>query len=138
MNNRDTIRHPGTIVNVKNNKVEVKILNQSACANCHVKGMCNVAEMEEKIVEVPKPPHKEYREGERVEILMERSLGARAVLIGYFLPFLLFLATLIISLQLVSSEGFAALIALGILIPYYLILAQNQESIKKTFSFRLE
>lgn len=93
--------------------------------------------MEEKIVEIPRPAKNTYNEGDRVEVIMRQSLGLQAVLMGYFLPFLLFLITLIVSLSLINNEGVAALLAIGILIPYYMILALNKNTFKKTFGFQL-
>ncbi len=58
MGARENISHPGIIEEVSKDKVFVKILSMSACSACHAKGMCSVAEVAEKIVEVNADPGK--------------------------------------------------------------------------------
>ena len=48
----DDIYHSGIISEINKEKILVSIISHSACASCKVKGMCNVSEMKEKIVEV--------------------------------------------------------------------------------------
>jgi len=69
---------------------------------------------------------------------MQKSLGTRAVMLGYFLPFLLVLLTLIVTLNIFKSQGLAGLISLGVLVPYYMLLYFNKDRLKKTFTFKIE
>jgi len=138
MSARENITHPGIIDKVGEDTVFVKILAMSACSSCHAKGMCSVAEIEEKIVEVNKESGREYEEGQEVVVAMQRSLGGKAVFLGYLLPFLLLIGVLIAVLTLSGNEGLAGLSAIAILIPYYLVLYLLRDRLKKTFSFRIE
>lgn len=138
MSARENITHPGIIDKVSEDKVFVKILAMSACSSCHAKSMCSVAEIEEKIVEVKKEAGREYRQGEQVVVAMRKSLGGKAVFLGYLLPFLLLITVLIVVLTLSGNEGVAGLSAIGILIPYYTALYLLRDRLKKTFSFRIE
>ena len=133
----DTIRHAGIVRKADDQKIYVSIVAQSACASCQVKGACNITGLNEEIVEVATPPGSDYKTGDRVNVSMEKSLGARAVVLGYLLPFVLVLATLIISLEITSNQGIAGLVSLGILIPYYLVLYLNKNLMKRTFVFRI-
>ena len=47
----DDIYHSGIISEINKEKILVSIISHSACASCKVKGMCNVSEMKEKIIE---------------------------------------------------------------------------------------
>ncbi len=134
----DDIRHEGLIKKIDNSQVYVSIIAQSACASCHAKGVCNVSEISEEVVEVPRDPGVEYKVGERVHVSMHKSLGSRAVFLGYMLPFLILLATLIITISITGREGLSGLVSLGILIPYYLLLYSFRDRLKKTFTFRIE
>jgi len=58
-------------------------------------------------------------------------------MLGYIIPFLIVLVTLIVSLNLIGNEGIAGLISVGILVPYYLILYFNRDSLKSAFRFRI-
>ena len=73
--------------------------------------------------------------GDKVEVSMRKSLGTKAVMLGYFLPFLLVVATLIISLSLSVGPGLSGLASLSILVPYYMILYRSRNQLKRTFVF---
>jgi len=138
MSSNQKIEHPGIIERIENDCVFVKITSQSACASCHAKGMCNMTEMEDKIIEVIKEKNKAYSIGQEVTVVLEPSLGTKAVILGYFLPFLILLLTLIIALQILSNEWQAGLLALFVLIPYYAVLYFNKDRLKKTFTFNIK
>ena len=48
----DRIKHQGTVINIEEDCVKVKITQQSACSTCSIKGHCNASESKEKIVDV--------------------------------------------------------------------------------------
>ena len=138
MSAKENISHPGIIEELSKDKVFVKILSMSACSACHAKGMCSVAEVAEKIVEVNADPGKTYTIGDNVTVSMRKSLGGKAVLLGYIFPFFLLIGVLILVLFLTKNEGIAGLSAILILVPYYWLLYVYRNKLKKTFSFIIE
>ncbi len=134
----ENISHPGIVEQVTDDKIIVKIIAMSACSSCHAKGMCNVADMEEKIVEVRKIPHRDFQKNDQVTVSMKKSLGSRAVLLGYIFPFVLMIATLLLVLFLIGDEGVAGLSAILLLIPYYWLLYIYRKKLKSTFSFTID
>ena len=134
----DSIRHDGIIRNIDNKYYYVSIIARSACASCHARGICNISEIQEEIIEVPRKENKNYKTGDKVEVLMEKTSGAKAVMLGYVIPFIILLITLIVSLSLFKNEGVAGLISIGILIPYYLFLYFIKDRLKKTFVFKIK
>ena len=138
MSANDNIAHPGIIEQINDDKIFVKILSMSACSSCHAKGMCNVSEVEEKVVEVRKDPQRSFEIGEQVSVTMKKSLGSYAVLLGYILPFFLLMGVLILVLFVTDNEGVAGLSGILILIPYYWLLYIYRSRIKSTFSFMLD
>ena len=122
MSAREDITHPGIVENVTESTVFVKILAMSACSSCHAKGMCNLAEMEEKVVEVRKESGREFRGGDKVTVTMRRSQGSKAVMLGYVVPFLVMMGMLVLVLVLTGNEGLAGLSAILVLVPYYWVL----------------
>lgn len=134
----DTIRHSGIVRKIDADYFYVSIVAQSACASCQVKGACNVTDLNEEVVEVPRQQSGNHQVGDRVNIMMRKSLGTRAVFLGYLFPFVLVLVTLIIMLNLFVDQGLAGLAALGILIPYYLVLYKFKDRLKRTFTFFIE
>ena len=136
-NQNNSVTHPGIIVQISGHVAEILILSKSACSSCQVKGACNMSEMEEKKVFVELPHEHQFESGQQVNIIMRQSLGNLAVFLGYILPFLVLLATLIVSISIGLSEGIAGLSALVILAPYYFVLYRLRHRLQKKFSFQL-
>ncbi|MFO7613056.1 MAG: SoxR reducing system RseC family protein [Bacteroidales bacterium] len=134
----DSIIHPGIIVNISGETVQVRILSQSACSSCQVKGACAMAEMEEKMIEIDKPGSGSWKTGDKVMVRMEESMGRKAVLLGYVVPLVIIVVSVIIFLALLNHEGLAALLSILILLPYYFLLYFFRDRLKKEFRFRLE
>lgn len=134
---KNIIQHPGIIEKVEEGKVYVNILSQSSCSACHSKGMCSVSEMENKIVEVTRDTETEYKTGDNVTVFMKKSLGQKAVFYGYLYPFLIMLVSLILMLAVTNNEGLSALVALGLLVPYYFALYKLKDRLSKTFEFQI-
>lgn len=134
---KNLIKHPGIITEIGSDTVKVSILTPSSCSNCQSKGLCSVADMESKIVEIRKTIHSNYEVGKHVVVYMEKSLGQKAILYAYIYPLLLVLLSLIGLLFLTSNEGFSALIALLLLIPYYFIIYKIKDKLSTTFKFNI-
>jgi sigma-E factor negative regulatory protein RseC len=133
----DSISHSGIVQKTTEKSVFVGILSQSACSACHAKGMCSMSETTEKVVEVSSNQANNYKIGEHVEVLMERSMGLLAVFWGYVLPFVILLTALIVVFEMTGSEAWAGFSAIGVLLPYYLILSLFKTNLKNRFGFRI-
>ncbi len=119
MSNEKNISHYGIISRITDDIISVAIVSESACASCHAKGYCNVSEVQEKIIEVPNTGDGEHKVGESVIVVLKRSLGTKAILYGYFFPFVLMVVTLLVSMNISGNEGLSGLLALLVLVPYY-------------------
>jgi len=133
-----SIIHPGIIESIHGDKVSVRILARSACSSCHAKGACTVADIEEKIIEADLEPSVRWKPGDQVMVRMEESLGRKAVLMGYGLPLVVLVGSIIVFLSLLNHEGLAALLSILMLVPYYLILYLFRKRLQKEFRFRIE
>jgi len=134
VSDNNSIEHKGLIERINGNSLYVKILSQSACQACHAKGACSLSESREKEVEVQNYKG-EYKIGESVRLVMSRSNGYSALLIGYVIPFLLVFLTLIITTLSGMTELKAGLLSLVVLFPYYLIIYLSRNNIRKKFEF---
>jgi len=130
------IEHQGIVTKVDGKTVEVKIEAASACSHCHAKGACLASDMVEKIVEVNRGDA-QVSVGQAVTVVLKRSLGFHALLLGYLLPFIVSISTLVAALHVAKSEVIAGLMAILILSPYYLLLYMFRHRIKGVFQFKL-
>lgn len=134
--NSGIINHEGIVQRIDNTSVIVSISSSTACSGCHAEGSCNMSGKEEKIIEVT--GRYDVRPGDRVTILMKQSMGYAALLLGYLLPLVAVVTVLIILVALEVPELPAGLLALGILIPYYIILFFFRKRVNEKFTFTLK
>lgn len=132
------IEHIGFIKEINGNEIKVGFYAQQACSSCNLKSNCSVSDVEEKIIDVNMFNPENYHVGESVIVFLKRSLGFRALFLGYVLPFLILLITMIISMAIWENELLSGLLSLAVLAPYYLILYLLKKKIKKTFSFSIK
>lgn len=132
----ETVLHAGVVQSVLENKITVAIINVSACSSCHAKGACLASDMKEKEIEIFQFSG-EYYPGQHVNIAGSISQGYKAAFYGYVLPFILVFITLILGVFFTKSEGFAGLLSLTILIPYYAALHIFRNKLKHSFKFEI-
>jgi len=135
--NASCIEQNGIVEGSGNGVVNVRISPASACSDCHSKASCSLFGTTEKILEVPGITG-EFRTGDRVNIAITQAMGNKAIALGYFVPFLVVLFTLIMLTLLRLKEWQAGLIAISMLIPYYIILFLSRSKLRKTFTFTLK
>jgi sigma-E factor negative regulatory protein RseC len=136
MENENTVEHKGIVSDIKDGIVYVDLLVQSACASCHAKGVCG-ADTAQKTIEV-KDSSFQFSIGDSVIVMLKESLGIRAIFLGYLLPFIVVLSSLIIFKSLNFNDGLSALLSLSLLVPYYFILYLTRNNIKKKFNFSIK
>lgn len=132
------IKHAGVVDGVEGECVRVRILQSSACSACKVAAHCNASETKEKIIDVMDTDASHYQKGDQVMVVADTAVGFRASLYGYLLPLILMVVTLVGVLAATHSEGLAALSALGILLPYYVLLFLMRNKLRNRLSFTLE
>ena len=132
------IKHAGVVDGVEGECVRVRILQSSACSACKVAAHCNASETKEKIIDVMDADASHYQKGDQVMVVADTAVGFRASLYGYLLPLILMVVTLVGFLAATHSEGLAAVSALGILIPYYVLLFLMRNKLRNRLSFTLE
>ena len=134
----ETISHEGVVTKINDDTLEIKIIAQSACAACHAKSACTMSDQAEKVLLVPRPDGQEFQLLQKVNVIMAVNQGNKAAVLAYLFPILVLLAALFICLGLGMGEGLSALIGIGALIPYYLILYSQRNKLKKKFDYRIE
>jgi len=128
------IEHEGVISSITGNLMEVLIVQQSACEECHAKGACSISDKKEKLIEIQNFDSG-YTVGDRVTVFGSQKIGMEAVLLAFVLPFMLVLVTLMIVGRFISNEMIAGVTALLVLIPYYFCLSFFNKKLKTRFSF---
>jgi sigma-E factor negative regulatory protein RseC len=132
-----SVCHEGTVIKTDETTVFVRIEASSACAACKAKSMCNLTDVQEKVIEAGKAGTSTFKPGENVTVFMHRALGTRALWLGYLIPFVIVIIALFLFSELTGDELQAGLISLILLLPYYLGLYLFRNKLKKTFTFEV-
>jgi sigma-E factor negative regulatory protein RseC len=132
------IKHSGVVENIVGDCVSVRIVQTSACAACKVVSHCNAAESKEKLVDVRCANSAAYKKGQQVVVTASTEVAARALLLGFGLPFVVLVSVLFIVLQVSGNEALAALSGLAALLPYYVALYLFRNRIREQLSFAIE
>ena len=131
------IEYEGTIASICGRRMIVRIVASSACAGCVANGYCITAGNKEKDISI-EGFSGDFISGEKVKVVMRQSLGFRALCIGYMLPFVVALLSLIIAYQITGNELFSGISALLAIAPYYLIIKIFSRKIEKKFRFSIQ
>ena len=133
---KNIIQHEGIVEKTDKGSVMVRITSVSACSGCHAEGSCSMTGKEDKLIMIT--GNYNVSEGDCVTVMMRKSMGYRAVFLGYVLPFF----SVLIMLVFLNSTGFseltAGLLSLSVLIPYYALLFLIRKKIDKEFIFTLK
>lgn len=132
------IIHSGVIKSIGVDCLYVEIMQASACADCRVAGNCHASEAKVKVVDVYCRDVARYHVGERIIVSTTSQVGLMAMLYAYLFPLMVLMTTLILVRICTRSDGWAALSALAILIPYYIVLYLFRERIKEQVHFNIE
>lgn len=133
----DKIRHQGVVCSTDEGRVCVRILQSSACGGCKVASRCNASDTKEKRVYVDVDDASAYAVGDSVVVATDASVGLRASFYAYLLPLLLMVVMLVVAVVLTDSEGVAALSAIGVLVPYYMLLYFCRDRIGRKIRFEI-
>ena len=132
------IQHVGTIESIEDMHVRVRIQQTSACASCKISNHCNAAESKEKLIDVYTTTLSGLAVGQEVTVSTTTAEVHRAVLIGFVLPLILLIATLVTSKLLGCHEEVAALLAIGILLPYYICVWLFRSKLSRMITFEID
>lgn len=135
MSDNRMVYHDGVVVGAQGNRLQIKIVSQSACSECHAKGACPASEMVEKIIDAQSSPGESLFPGDIVTITMAAKLGRKAVFFAFVLPLFVMSITLFSTFALGLNQSLAGLCSLASLLPYYLLLYTFRQKIEKDFIF---
>lgn len=120
---RERIEHEGRVVAVDKDYISVEIVNKSACAACHAKGVCGASDEAVKVVDVAQDITtltEDYQVGEKVNVVMSPAMGTQAVWLSYVVPLIVLLAAIGVFSLCGAGELATGLGSLGLVALYYL------------------
>ena len=134
----DEIAHEGRITDINPDFTTVEIMSSSACAGCHAKGLCGMAEEKEKIIMVPSDPYTVYSVGQEVLVMTKKSMGLKAVWISYVIPLAILLILILSLSSVIGNEAFTGLAAIAGVAIYYFVIWLLRDRLRNEFVFYIK
>lgn len=129
--NKDTFVHSATVSRISGDSVFVSMDQNIHCDSCRAKMACGISESKNEEIEILNTDSS-FKVDENVQVVINKTLGFKAVFWAYVLPFILLISVLLLSSQFLA-EWLAGLIALSTLVPYYLIIHSLNSVFRKKF-----
>ena len=137
----EKIEHEGIVRQVSEDFITVEIVNKSACAACHAKGFCVASEEEIRFVDVPYSIGtlvEDINVGDKVNLVLNQSLGVSAVFISYAVPLVIFILLLLILSKTGLNELMVGLLSLAGVGIYYAFVFLFRNKLERIFTFSVE
>ncbi|MBN1144613.1 MAG: SoxR reducing system RseC family protein [Bacteroidales bacterium] len=128
------IEQEGIVEEITNHGIRVRLHRDSACGQCGAHALCNLSDVSERIIEAA-DNSMNLKTGDVVGVSITRSMGNKAVILGYLAPFVLLVTMLIILNSLGFNELLSGLVSISVLIPYYLLIYMLRDRLKNSFYF---
>jgi sigma-E factor negative regulatory protein RseC len=132
----ETVQHTGVIEKIEPPVVFVRIVQQSACSECHANSFCPASARKIKTVEVEDHTGS-FLTNEEVLVCGRSAMGMQAVALAFVLPLLIMTVTLAAGIKLTGNELISGLSGLLVLLPYYGLIYLMRDKLKKKFVFTL-
>ena len=128
------IEQKGVVEEITDHKIKVRTHRDSACGQCNARGICILGDDSGRIIETGYDDQ-DLKVGDNVGITITRSMGNKAVILGYLIPFVLFITVLILLNAMDVKEWLTGLLSIAVLVPYFMLLFLFRERLSKTFTF---
>jgi len=133
---KDYIQHQGIVDSIEKHKVLVRIVQKTACSDCHAKSACLSSDRKEKIIEVDDDSG-QFVLNEDVIVSAQSSMGLLAVALTFVIPLVLVALTIFAGIKISGNEALSGLIGLFTLVPYYFTIYVLRDRLKKRFVFTI-
>ena len=135
--NGSSICHQGIVKEIKNNTLFVEIERRAACASCHAKSVCISFEKKDEMLSVNVNNPEAFQLDEAVQVVLKKSMGAKAVVIAYLCPFLVLSLGLFITHYFTKNELLSVCVTFVATTLYFLFIKTMDNKLKKHFSFSI-
>lgn len=135
---REAVSHIGRVIAVTPSVTTVSIAASSACGTCHAAGLCGMGAYTEKAIEVPTDLRHPCAVGDEVEVVLEASMGLKAVWISYVVPLLVLLAVILVLAGIGAGEVVTGLAAIGAVGLYYFGVWLLRDRLRDEYVFTIK
>jgi sigma-E factor negative regulatory protein RseC len=130
------VEQQGIIEEITGKTIKVRIHPDALCGKCSARGICILSDESGKVIEAEDVSNN-VKTGDRVKVIISRSMGNKAVYLGYLIPFILLISSLIVLNAFKLKEWLSGSLSIIIVLSYYIVLYLFRERLKRTFTFTI-
>jgi positive regulator of sigma E activity len=124
----------GTVEGSSGRTIQVRIHREASCGHCSAQSMCFLGETTERIIDIS-DFNSDIKPGDVVDVNISTGMGNKAILLGYLIPFIILITSLLAFTGMGAKDWIAGLSALLALVPYYIVLYLFRNRLKRVFIF---
>lgn len=125
----------GIVRKIEDGCLLVEITISSACGQCRAKSICMPSERKQELIEAQNPYNQTFTIGEVVTLNLQSSAGRKAVVLGYLMPFVVLLASFLLTFLLTDKEWIPVLVSLACTFLYFVVLYRFKKRMDEQFTF---
>ena len=125
----------GIVREIVGDRVKVEMTVSSACSECHARSICLPSDRKQEFGMAHTLSDEQFVPGEHVQIVLRRSLGNKAVLLAYLIPFFILLVSLFGCYAITHNEILSVLVCIVCIGLYYAFMIKRSKKIDKQFVF---
>jgi positive regulator of sigma E activity len=136
METKKEVTHTGIIGKIDKKGIKVTIGVFAGCADCQIKGNCDMAEesIKELFIECDSSL---YKTGQRVMIRLKSERKTNAQFLKFILPFILLISVMLISSVFTRNEATIGIVSLITLFSYYIIYFLAGRKVKEKLKYQV-
>lgn len=131
-----SIRHCGVIESISGCRARIRTLRTSACSTCSASDSCGGTHGKEFHLDIEDERLARHCPGDRVLVEISADRGRQAVVVGFGLPLIVFVTTLLAAHALVD-DVVSAVVALVAIVVYYIIIYALRRVLNRHFAIHL-
>ena len=125
----------GIVRKIEDGHLLVEITISSACGQCRAKSFCIPSEQKQELIEAQNPYNQTFTVGEVVTLNLQSSAGRKAVVLGYLMPFVVLLASFLLTFLFTDKEWIPVLVSLACTFLYFVVLHHFKKGMEEQFTF---
>ena len=127
------ITHQAIVTDCSGGQATLSLMEVEDCHHCHLKSLC-------KLSDDPSLQVSDHglHVGDMVKIYLRPSQAFAASFLAYLLPSLLIVAALVVGSLLGLGDIWLAIVSLGVLLPYYLVLSWTRKRFKSLIDLQVQ
>lgn len=132
---KGSVRQSATVLTVTDTEITLEVCRAEACGACRARSACGGSS--ERTMTLANDGQG-YSVGEQVTLVMERSMGLKAVIIAYLVPVFLMIGALLALRSVGLSELVSGGVTLLVLVVYMLMIRVFRGFISREISIIIE